>query len=230
MEGETKVPQAQVVPPSAQGPFVKTAAPEVMAVPSMEASPMLQRAMPVQARPAPVPLVGTPDIPVVPPAAALAGQELPEIRKLNLQMLLQDLASQQRTLFEERRYSERRLQDERERSRYEQERIRTEYGAKLLEAEKQNEVLIRTLGRVQQENDHLREQVAVLRMTATAIHAAAPRVTAEPEKKDAVQPQTALQKLGMPPASMQVLNRTSEGTTPAMISRPIAWDPQAPPG
>jgi len=66
-------------------------------------------------------------------------------------------------LSEERRYAERRLADERERSRYEQGRIRTELGERIEEGKREIEVLVRKLGRVQAENDHIREALAVAR-------------------------------------------------------------------
>lgn len=86
-----------------------------------------------------------------------------EIRRPDLQMLLQDLASSQRTLFEERRHAERRLAEERERSRWEQERIRTELLDRLKDSERQNDVLVRSLGRFQSENEGLREQIALIK-------------------------------------------------------------------
>lgn len=86
-----------------------------------------------------------------------------EIRRPDLQMLLQDLASSQRTLFEERRHAERRLAEERERSRWEQERIRTELLDRLKDSERQNDVLVRSLGRLQSENEKLREQIAFVK-------------------------------------------------------------------
>lgn len=103
---------------------------------------------------------------LMPMAASLpvGGQE---IRKPDLQMLLQDLATAQRTLFEERRHAERRVAEERERSRWEQERLRSELGEKLRDVERQNEVLVRTLGRFQAENEHLRVEIAVAQAERT---------------------------------------------------------------
>lgn len=98
--------------------------------------------------------------PPAPPPGASPGTE---IRKPDLQVLLQDLATSHRTLFQERRDAERRIAEERERSRWEQDRIRTELGDRIRDSERQNEVLVRTLGRLQGENERLREEVAIMR-------------------------------------------------------------------
>jgi|FLYN01.1.fsa_nt_gi regulator of replication initiation timing len=93
-----------------------------------------------------------------------SGMEFPEMRKLDVQMLLQNLAEARREVSEERRHAERRVAEERERSKWEQEKIRKELSDRLAELERQNEALVLTLGRLQSENHRLREEVAYLRV------------------------------------------------------------------
>lgn len=228
----SKPPEGAPAPPAPamQMPFVQTAPAEVVAFPGQESVPAGQsRAIPIMGRATAVPMASmAPPVPVVPPPSALGGQELPEIRKLDIQMLLQDLAQQQRTLFQERGYFERCMKEERERSRFEQERLRAELGAKLLEAEKQNEVLIRTLGRIQQENDGLRESLAVLRSRASIQPTPMPVMASEPERRD---PPNVLQLLGKFPGAVKVGNLGAEGERPVIIPRSTAkpaFGPQVP--
>lgn len=124
--------------------------------------------------PPPPPQTGAP-LPMPPPLGAQ------EIRKLDLQMQMQDSAANRRTQLEDRRYFDLRLADERERSRYEQGRIRTELGEKIKEGERQIEVLVRTLGRMQAENDRIREALAIARAEKTNDHHA---VVPENSKKE----------------------------------------------
>jgi len=109
-----------------------------------------------------------PAVPQKPPEPA------PEFRKLDLQMLLQDLATAQRTLFEERRHAERRISEERERGRWEAGRVRVELEEKIREQDRQAAVLVRSLGRLQEQNDRLREDLAVARAKAEGAQAAPP--------------------------------------------------------
>lgn len=118
--------------------------------------------------------IGTPP-PAAPAAAPLPMSPPPplgaqEIRKLDLQMQMQDSAANRRTQLEDRRYFDLRLADERERSRYEQGRIRTELGENIKEGERQIEVLVRTLGRYQAENDRMREALAMARAEKASDH------------------------------------------------------------
>lgn len=91
--------------------------------------------------------------------------EIPDIRKPDLQILLQDLAQSHRDVQEERRNKARDVASERERARWEIEKVRSEAGEKFRELERENEALIRAIGRLQGENDRLREEVAILRVT-----------------------------------------------------------------
>lgn len=104
--------------------------------------------------PDPVPSAAHPS----PPA-----MEIPSFKAPDVQLLVQDLAQSRRDLFEERKNSGNRLAEERERSRWEIERVRTEMGAQIKGFNFENEALIRAIGRLQKEIDHLREDNAVLR-------------------------------------------------------------------
>lgn len=156
-----------------------------------------------------------------------------EIRKPDIQMMLQDLAQSNQTIFRERRDFERRLADERERSRWEQDRIRTELGEKLRQGERENDVLVRALGRLQAENERLREELAVaraFRANGTSGSASppaeppAPQATTGPvhvpvHPKGAVAPMPGTPKLSVFPVAPQL------GGAPV----PVADRPTAPP-
>ena len=96
-----------------------------------------------------------------------SSESLPDIRKPDIQLLMQDLAQSRREVFEARREADRRVKDERDRSTWEQDRIRTEYGNKLRDAERENDALITALGRLRGENDSLRGEISVLKFIGT---------------------------------------------------------------
>lgn len=117
-----------------------------------------------------VPPTAIPPMPM-PPSPSAHPQppqfEIPSFRAPDVQMLVQDLAASRRDLFEERRNSQNRIAEERERSRFEIEKIRSDAGAQVKALERENEALLRGLGRLQEENDKLREENAVLRHAKT---------------------------------------------------------------
>lgn len=96
--------------------------------------------------------------------------EVPSLRVPDVQLLVQDLAQSRRDIFEERRNSANRIAEERERSRWEAERLRSEFGAHIKGLERENEALVRAVGRVQAEVDQLREENAILRVSKTNGH------------------------------------------------------------
>lgn len=113
--------------------------------------------------------------------------EVPSLRVPDVQLLVQDLAQSRRDLFEERRNSGNRIAEERERSRWEGERLRAEFGTQLKSLESENEALVRAIGRMQGENDRLREENAILRLTKTngqieAMHPTPPLPPLEPQQ------------------------------------------------
>lgn len=123
----------------------------------------------------------------IPPSAGGLGPEIPDIRKPDIQLLMQDNAQARRELFEERRHTQRRVEEERERGRYEVEKVRSELVDKLKRAERENDALITALGRLRQENDDLREEIAVLKITkvnghSTSVPAEAPKDPPIPER------------------------------------------------
>lgn len=90
--------------------------------------------------------------------------EIPDLKKPDLQMLMQDNAAARREVFEARRETQKRVEEERERARYEIERVRTEAAAKQKKADLENDALIVALGRLREENDTLRQENLVLRI------------------------------------------------------------------
>jgi hypothetical protein len=116
------------------------------------------------------PEVPRPEAPAPVPVARAA--EVPMIQKPDFQMLLQDNAQLRRDFYEDRRHFERRLADERERGRWEIERVRSEYQAKLTQTSRENDALIMALGRLRQENDQLREENCMLKLTRANGHEA----------------------------------------------------------
>lgn len=89
--------------------------------------------------------------------------EIPSFRAPDVQFLVQDLAQSRRDLFEERKNSSSRMAEERERSRWEIERVRTELGNEVKSLCFENQALVRAIGRLQRDADHLREENAILR-------------------------------------------------------------------
>lgn len=108
--------------------------------------------------------------------------EIPRFNAPDIQLLVQDLAQSRRDLFEERRNSANRIAEERERSRWESERLRSEFGAQIKGLEREVEALVRAVGRTQAENDQLREQNAIMRQKPVH-HEAPPPAPAAPEKQ-----------------------------------------------
>jgi hypothetical protein len=125
--------------------------------------------------------------------------EVPSLRVPDVQLLVQDLAQSRRDIFEERRNSSNRIAEERERSRWEGERLRAEFGIQIKDLQSTNEVLVRAIGHVQAENDHLREENAVLRVAKSNGHTEA--VAAPPE---AQQPKAQLSSVPRAPNKMEV--------------------------
>lgn len=89
--------------------------------------------------------------------------EIPSFRFPDVQLLVQDLAQSRRDLFEERKNSTNKIVEERDRSRYEIERIRGELSGEIKTLNSENAALCRALGRLQMEGDRLREENAILR-------------------------------------------------------------------
>lgn len=126
-----------------------------------------------------IPVTSGPSIPVFPGTAvpqmpqspgsvplmpeAQVGLQLPNLKAPDVQILIQDLAQSRRDLFEERRNSANKLAEERERSRWEQERLRSDFNSRIKNLEIENEAIVRAIGRLQAENDRLREDNAVLK-------------------------------------------------------------------
>ncbi len=111
----------------------------------------------------------------------LGAPEIPDIKKPDIQLLMQDNAQARRELFEERRHTQKRVEEERERARYDVDRVRTDLTAKLKSAERENDALITALGRLREENDQLREEIAVLKISKSNGHVPVP-AAAEPRE------------------------------------------------
>lgn len=124
--------------------------------------------------------------------------EVPSIRVPDVQFMVQDLAQSRRDLFEERRNSSNRLAEERERSRWEAERLRSEMNAQIKGLERENEALIRAVGRIQGENDHLREENAVLRLTKVNGHVEEKPAPTEKALPQAMSPLRGVKQLEVP--------------------------------
>lgn len=148
------------------------------------------------------------------PGGAVATPDaIPDIRKPDYQLLMQDLAQSRREVFEERREKDRRVNEERDRARLDQEQIRKEFNEKLRDADRENNALITALGRLRGENDGLREQIAVLKvgMSRSQEPVAAPE-TARAQGPTAI-PHTSPFKKTVVPASEPALGK------------PVAIDP-----
>lgn len=104
-----------------------------------------------------------------------------EIKKPDLQMLLQDHASTQRALADERRNSDKKIADERETAHWKEERLHDGYTSKLRDLESQIRALLGIIGDLRQQNDQLRIDIAVAdvrnRMSAAPVPPPAPAGT-----------------------------------------------------
>lgn len=96
------------------------------------------------------------------PTPGTAG-EIPDMKKPDLQILFQDLAQSRRDVFEERRNTDRMVTAERERALWEIAKCRVESNEKIRGLERENEAIVRALGRLQGEVDRMREETSVLR-------------------------------------------------------------------
>lgn len=152
--------------------------------------------------------------------------EVPSLRVPDVQLMVQDLAQSRRDLFEERRNSANRIAEERERSRWEAERLRAEFGAQIKGLENENEALVRAVGRIQGENDRLREENAILRLTKTNGH-----VEDKPAAPVADKPQASVQPVrGTKGLEVQLVMPSSPmGSKPAAMPIPPQILPVAPP-
>ncbi len=128
-----------------------------------------------------------------------SGAEIPDIKKPDIQLLMQDNAQARRELFEERRHTQRRVEEERERGRYEVEKVRNELTEKVKRAERENDALITALGRLRQENDTLREEIAVLKISKSNGHVAPPSDSREAAERPGVPSPIALGPVGTGP-------------------------------
>lgn len=151
--------------------------------------------------------------------------EVPTLRAPDIQLIFQDLAQSRRDLFEERKNSANRIAEERDRSRWEGERLRAEFGVQLKSIEHENEALMRAVGRLQGENDRLREENAMLRLTKLNGHVEEKPATAP--APDKVQDVSALSR-GTPKRLEVALVMPSN----PMGAKPVAMPPAQglPPG
>lgn len=131
--------------------------------------------------------------------------EIPNFRAPDVQLLVQDLAQSRRDLFEERKNSANRLAEERERSRWEMERVRTELGGQVKSVTAENEALVRAIGRLQRDADRLREENAILRHGKTNGQVEEKTPAPSAEKQDVV----------------SALNRAPGGTTVPLIVQAV---------
>jgi septal ring factor EnvC (AmiA/AmiB activator) len=162
----------------------------------------------------------------------MAEQFVPEVPKADLQILLQDFAQARRDLFEERKNSERAIAGERERAKWEIERMRSETAQKVKVLEGESEALARALGRLQIEVDRLREENAVLRVKqAEAAVAAPPKAEDQKDPREPKAPDSraveAMVPVGMAPAFLP-MHRTALVPPPdAKLGKSV---PVVPPG
>jgi regulator of replication initiation timing len=95
---------------------------------------------------------------------------------------MQDIAQARRDVFEERRNADKRVSEERNRSRQEIEILRTEMSGTIKKAERENDALITALGRLREENDSLRIENAILKVAKSNGHVETKPTEPEPAK------------------------------------------------
>lgn len=155
-----------------------------------------------------------------PGGAAGVPDAIPDIRKPDIQLLMQDLAQSRREVFETRREIDRRVTEERDRSRWEQEKIRKELSDKLRDAERENNALITALGRLRGENDALREENAVLKISRFNGHVEA-RPESKPETETKVPPVSTIPSTSL----FKKLDVPMVPTAEPALGKPVAIDP-----
>ena len=126
------------------------------------------------------------NMPTGQPAPPPGAPEIPDLKKLDLQMLMQDNAAARREVYEARREIQKRVEEERDRARYEIDRVRAEFGERLKSADRENDALIVALGRLREENDALRQENLLLKVARNG-HAAVPEGK-EPELRPSAIP------------------------------------------
>jgi hypothetical protein len=87
-----------------------------------------------------------------------------EIKKPDIQMMLQDFAAAQRLFADERRNFEKRLAEEREMARWREERIRQENDDKAKMLDGQIKALLTIIGDLKRENLHLYDELVAARL------------------------------------------------------------------
>jgi hypothetical protein len=142
--------------------------------------------------------------------------EIPNFRAPDVQFLVQDLAQSRRDLFEERKNSSNRLAEERERSRWEVERIRTELGFQIKAMTSENEAIVRAIGRLQGENDRLREENAVFRHGKTNGHMEEKPPAPAVEKQDIASAFSRPGSILKTPVPLVIQGIQRSGVTPVM--------------
>lgn len=149
----------------------------------------------------------------LPPPPKSEGTQGMEIKKPDLQMLLQDHAATQRALADERRNSDKKIAEERETAHWKEARLHEGYTAKLRDLESQIRALLGIIGDLRQQNDQLRIDIAIadLRNRETVAHAPTPSPVA-------------------PPGSIPLVNRPEDlqGKTLVHASIPMGLMPEFP--
>lgn len=102
-----------------------------------------------------------------------------EIKKPDLQILLQEHTNLLRTLADERRNADRRVAEERDRARFNEEKIREQLGKRIAEMEAQIGVLLKLLADKQGTIDRLHEDLVEKRLLA--LESSRESTEAEPE-------------------------------------------------
>lgn len=163
-------------------------------------------ASPAQGNPV-FPGTSVPPMPQAPPSNPMmpeAALHIPNLKVPDIQVLLQDLAQSRRDLFEERRNSGNKIAEERERSRWEQDRLRSDFHSRIKNLETENEAIVRAMGRLQGENDRLREENAVLKhVKANGHEEKTPVIQPDKQQKDVIQSLTQPPVKTMVPLVMQ---------------------------
>jgi len=109
-------------------------------------------------------------------------------------------------LQEERRAADRRVLEEKQRSRMELERLRGATSQHIKDLEDQNKALLRSLSRLQRENDDLNREITTLqvKLDNNGYREEAP-VQAHPSVRTPVAPVTPVLEPPMPPSAIQIV-------------------------
>lgn len=130
----------------------------------------------------------------------MSGERIPDPRAIDPQELMRQISDRERALQEERKHSERRVAEEKDRSRFDMDRLRAATSQHVKDIEAQNAALVRSIARLQADLDRLSIENTTLRIrleqASNGRHPEPPAAT--PQEAPAGIPPQAIPAIGPP--------------------------------